>query len=70
MAHIELQEFENMTPEIQEKARPILEKTGELGDIFKLMALDENIYMATDRMVQGLLDSNPSLLSIVPLRSL
>ncbi len=55
MAHIDLQEFENMTPAIQEKAKPILDKTGELGDIFKLMALDENIYMATDGMVQGYL---------------
>lgn len=52
MAHIKLKEFEDMTPEIQEKARPILEKTGELGDIFKLLALDENIYFATDGMVQ------------------
>ncbi len=52
MAHIKLQEFEDMTPEIQEKARPILEKTGKLGEIFKLLALDEKIYFATDEMVQ------------------
>ncbi len=55
MAHIVLKEFEDMTPEIQEKARPILEKTGELGDIFKLLALDEKIYFATDGMVQKFL---------------
>jgi uncharacterized peroxidase-related enzyme len=52
MAHIRLPEFEEMTPAIQDKARPILEKTGELGEIFKLLALDEKIYFATDGMIQ------------------
>jgi uncharacterized peroxidase-related enzyme len=52
MAHIALPEFEAMTPAIQEKARPILEQTGQLGEIFKLIALDEKIYFATDMMVQ------------------
>ena len=55
MAHIELPEFEQMSPSIQEKARPILEKTGKLGEIFKLLAIDENIYNATDTMVQNFL---------------
>ncbi len=55
MAHIKLPEFEDMSVAIQEKARPILEKTGTLGEIFKLMAIDEKIYFATDRMVQGYL---------------
>ena len=52
MAYIKLVEFEDMTPAIQERAKPILEKTGQLGDIFKLLALDEKIYFATDGMVQ------------------
>jgi uncharacterized peroxidase-related enzyme len=52
MAHIDLPEFEEMTPAIQDKARPILEKTGKLGDIFKLLAIDEKIYFATDVMIQ------------------
>lgn len=52
MAHIQLPEFDEMVPEIQEKARPILEKTGKLGEIFKLLAVDKNIYFATDEMVQ------------------
>lgn len=52
MAHIKLPEFEDMTPSIQEKARPILEKTGKLGNIFKLLAIDEKIYFATDGMIQ------------------
>lgn len=55
MAHINLPEFEQMSPSIQEKAKPILEKTGTLGEIFKLLAIDENIYNATDVMVQNYL---------------
>lgn len=55
MAHITLPEFEEMDPEIQEKARPILEKTGKLGEIFKLLAIRKDIYFATDAMVQGYL---------------
>ncbi len=55
MAYINLPEFEEMSPSIQEKARPILEKTGTLGEIFKLLAIDENIYNATDVMVQNYL---------------
>jgi len=55
MAHIALPEFEEMSPAIQDKARPILEKTGKLGEIFKLLALDENVYFATDGMVQRFL---------------
>ena len=55
MAYIDLPEFEDMSPSIQEKARPILEKTGTLGEIFKLLAIDEKIYNATDKMVQDYL---------------
>jgi len=52
MAHIDLPEFEDMSPAIQDKARPILEKTGKLGEIFKLLAIDEKVYFATDGMIQ------------------
>ena len=52
MAHIKLPEFEEMSPAIQDKARPILEKTGQLGEIFKLLAIDEKVYFATDVMIQ------------------
>ena len=52
MAHIRLPDFEEMTPAIQERALPILEKTGKLGEIFKLMAVDEKVYFATDMMIQ------------------
>jgi len=62
MAYIKLQTYEQMSPAIQEKAKPILEKTGELGEIFQLLALDEKIYFATDYMVQEYL-LKPTLLS-------
>jgi len=52
MAHIKLPEFEEMTADIQDRARPILEKTGKLGEIFKLLAVDEKVYFATDVMIQ------------------
>ncbi len=52
MAHINLPEFDEMSPAIQDKARPILEKTGKLGEIFKLLAIDEKVYFATDVMIQ------------------
>ena len=61
MAHIQLPEFEEMSPSIQDKARPILEKTGQLGEIFKLIAIDEKIYNATDMMVQSYLLDETSL---------
>lgn len=61
MAHIELPEFEQMSPAIQDKARPILEKTGKLGEIFKLLAVDEKIYFATDGMIQKFLLDETSL---------
>ncbi|MEJ2437428.1 MAG: carboxymuconolactone decarboxylase family protein [Sulfurovaceae bacterium] len=55
MAHIPLPEFEEMDSQIQEIARPILEKTGTLGDIFKLLAIRKDIFLATDNMVQAYL---------------
>jgi uncharacterized peroxidase-related enzyme len=55
MAHISLPEFEEMDPQIQDIARPILEKTGSLGEIFKLLAVRKDIYFATDGMIQSYL---------------
>ena len=55
MAYIPLPEFEDMSPAVQEKARPIREKTGTLGDIFKLLAVREDVFMATEGMVQAYL---------------
>ena len=61
MAHITLPEFDEMSPSIQEKAKPILEKTGQLGEIFKLLAIDEKIYFATDVMIQKYLIDETTL---------
>lgn len=55
MAYIELPDFEQMDTEIQELARPIMEKTGSLGEIFRLLAVRKDIYFATDSMVQNYL---------------
>ena len=55
MAHIKLPDFEEMSSDIQQKAKPILEKTGQLGEIFKLLAIDEKVYFATDVMIQKFL---------------
>ncbi|MEJ2489888.1 MAG: carboxymuconolactone decarboxylase family protein [Sulfurovaceae bacterium] len=55
MAHISLPEFEEMDPQIQEIARPILKKAGELGDIFKLLAIRKDVFFATDNMVKAYL---------------
>ncbi len=55
MAYINLCKYEDMAPEIQERAKPILEKTGKLGEIFELLALDKDLYFATDAMVQNFL---------------
>ena len=52
MAYITLCKYEEMSPTILAKAEPILEKTGKLGEIFELLALDEKVYTATDNMVQ------------------
>ncbi len=55
MAYIKLCTLEEMDPEIQVKAKEILEKTGKLGEIFELIALNKDIYNATDNMVQSYL---------------
>lgn len=55
MAYIPLPEFDDMSPAIQEKARPIRENTGTLGEIFQLLAVREDIFMATEGMVQAYL---------------
>ena len=48
MAHIDLPEFEEMSPAIQEKLKPVLKITGNIGEISKLLAIDEKVYMAAD----------------------
>ena len=55
MAYIKLCTLEEMDPQIKGKAKEILEKTGKLGEIFELIALNKDIYNATDNMVQSYL---------------
>jgi uncharacterized peroxidase-related enzyme len=55
MAYIKLCQYEDMSAPIKERATPILEKSGQLGEIFELLALDEDLYFATDMMVQNFL---------------
>jgi len=61
MAHIDLPTFEEMSPKVQERARPILSRTGKLGEIFELLAIREDIYFAPDRMVQSYLIAQTEL---------
>jgi uncharacterized peroxidase-related enzyme len=55
MANINLPGFDEMAPAIQDKARPILEKTGKLGEILQLLAVHEKVFFATDGMAQAYL---------------
>lgn len=55
MAHIALPEFDDMSPNIQELAKPMLKKRGSLSETFRLLALREDIYFATDNMVKAYL---------------
>jgi len=52
MAYIALPELDEMTPGVQDEARKMLDRTGSLGEIFKLLAVREDIYFATDGMVK------------------
>lgn len=55
MAYIKLCTLKEMDPSIKVKAEEILNKTGKLGEIFELIALNTDIYNATDNMVQSYL---------------
>ncbi|MCD4715892.1 MAG: carboxymuconolactone decarboxylase family protein [Desulfobacterales bacterium] len=61
MAHITLPEFDDMTPKIQDLAKPILKKRGTLNETFRLLALREDIFFATDNMAQTYLLSETGL---------
>ncbi|WP_228448173.1 carboxymuconolactone decarboxylase family protein [Sulfurospirillum diekertiae] len=55
MAHIALCVYENMSDSVKKHADKKLEKTGSLGEIFQLLALNEDVYFATDTMVSKFL---------------
>ena len=55
MAYIPLPELDNMPEAIQQEAQPLLAKTGALGEIFRLLAVREDVFFATDRMAKAYL---------------
>lgn len=61
MAHIQLPEFEDMPPKVQERAKPIIRKGKKLTETFRLLGMREDIYFATDNMVKAYLLSETEL---------
>ncbi len=61
MAHINLPEFVDMTPEIQKWVKPILKKQNELDETTRLLAMNEDIFLATNNMVRAYLFSRTEL---------
>jgi len=51
MAHITLCSQENMSEAVRDKAEKTIQKTGNLGEIFQLLALSDDVFFATDNMV-------------------
>lgn len=51
MANIELCSYENMSEAVKVKADQTIKKTGQLGEIFQLLALSDDVFFATDNMV-------------------
>ena len=51
MAHIELCSQENMSDAVKEQAEKTIQRTGNLGEIFQLLALNDDVFFATDNMV-------------------
>ena len=52
MAHIELKEVEDMSPAIQKNLSNLIEKGMPIGEIFRLLAVHEEVFFATDNMVK------------------
>ncbi|CAA6803090.1 MAG: Alkyl hydroperoxide reductase AhpD [uncultured Sulfurovum sp.] len=50
MAHITLANYKNMSKSVKEKADQTMKKTGNLGEIFQLLALSDDVFFATDNM--------------------
>lgn len=55
MAHITLCSYENMSEEVKKQADMTLKKTGKLGEIFQLLALNDDAYFTTHEMISKLL---------------
>lgn len=50
MAHITLCSQENMSESVKAKAQETIKKTGNLGEIFQLLAISDDVFFATDNM--------------------
>lgn len=50
MANIELCSYEDMSDAVKVKAEETMKKTGNLGEIFQLLALKDDAFFATDNM--------------------
>lgn len=61
MAHIALPEFDDMTPEIQKLVKPILNKKKTLDETTRLLALQEDVFFATNNMAKSYLFSRTEL---------
>jgi uncharacterized peroxidase-related enzyme len=53
MAHIRLPDFDDITPEIQKYVKPMLNKKKTLSETTRLLALREDIFLATNNMVKS-----------------
>ncbi len=61
MAFIKLPDYDEMSPAIQKKLKPIFDKGGSLGEISKILAIKENIFFATDGMAKSYLMNKTEL---------
>ena len=55
MAFITLPEIDDMPEAIQAEAKPLIAKTGAVGEIFRLLAVKDDVFFATDRMAKAYL---------------
>jgi len=53
MAHIELYSYDNMSEEVKKQTDITLEKTGKLGEIFQLPALNDYVYLQQIKWFQN-----------------
>ncbi len=61
MAHITLPEFSDMSPKIQEMIKSRLSENGTLDETTRLLAMREDIFLATGNMVMSFLIAKTEL---------
>ncbi|MDX2503976.1 MAG: carboxymuconolactone decarboxylase family protein [Gammaproteobacteria bacterium] len=50
MAHVTLSNYDKMSDSVKKKADITMKKTGDLGEIFQLLAIKDDVFFATDNM--------------------